>query len=43
MQALIDFLLSLPSFQARLIALGWKPPEVGTKGGGGPGPVDPDA
>jgi hypothetical protein len=41
MQALIDFLLSLPSFQARLIALGWKPPEVGTKGGGPGTPPTP--
>jgi len=35
MSQLIDFLLSLPSFQARLIALGWTPPRIDPKGGGG--------
>lgn len=43
MLQLIDFFLSLPSVRQRLIDLGWTPPKVGPKGGGGPGPVDPDA
>ena len=41
MQALIDFLLSLPSFQARLLALGWKPPGVDPRGGGPGNPPPP--
>lgn len=41
MQALIDFLLSLPSFQARLIALGWTPPKADPKGGGPGNPPTP--
>ena len=35
MQSIIDFLLSLPSFRARLLVLGWKPPGADPKGGGG--------
>jgi hypothetical protein len=38
MNALIDYLLSLPSFQSRLLALGWRPPQADPKGGGGPIP-----
>jgi hypothetical protein len=37
MLQLIDYLLSMPSVQKRLLELGWKPPE--TKGGGGPVPT----
>lgn len=35
MRQLIDYILSLPSVQARLIALGWTPPKADPKGGGG--------
>lgn len=41
MRKLAEYLLSFESFQAALIDLGWVPPRLQPKGGGGPGPVDP--
>ena len=38
---LIDYLISRPDVQARLVALKWTPPVPEPKDGGGPGPQHP--
>jgi len=39
MKALAEFLLSFATFRDALLSLGWIPPTVDPKGGGGPGEV----